>query len=452
VNVPIGLEINHGRFYVARLPGILEFQLTNRSGEVLTDLEVRVRGEYLGQTTRRYQRSIAAGHRVHVRLQVVPAEPWEHLLEMDVSFTLGGERHGFSADGMLRALAQDRPIENVALNFEGGVRAGGNIGYGFLYRNEGEQKALEAMLAPLATTNDLLKVDWPERFEPVELWPDPAVAGRPPAEQGPVAVVPGRSTKPMRRLCVSTKDMSMPTVLVVSGDDVSFGRHRALNDVMLRVLPRPPASDERGEKRWVKRNCWIQKESHFRLQLRSDGLFLQAGGGDHYNGTRVDERNLDAGDELCIDRPCTINPAGVLPMRVVPIYDPEPIERGRYAPLGGVDDVWRRAEMLGLRGVTIERMDSMQFAERYLVVYRWVDVGPRSACEIALAGEAGPGPCARLVRAGGGFLLESLSAEGCLDADGRSIPSGSALPLAPGDRATCCGTLLEFGEPAQREA
>jgi len=170
-------------------------------------------------------------------------------------------------------------------------------------------------------------------------------------------------------------------ILVLGQAVVRLGRNRANSDIVLRKWPRSAANDR------CTRRIQAQR-THARLELRATGLYLVDQ--DTTNGTFVDGRRCAAELPLPLDRPCEIDVARSLRLRVLPFL--EGTQRPRClcdgAGLGTTDELWNCARQLGLRSVLIERSDDLADAERYLVVYRWAVCGGVGAGLQWPAGEA----------------------------------------------------------------
>jgi pSer/pThr/pTyr-binding forkhead associated (FHA) protein len=239
---------------------------------------------------------------------------------------------------------------------------------------------------------------------------------------------------------LEAKGGERPRLLLLGMAQVRMGRSKSSNDLVLRVLPRSESNDSLSLQITGRR-------PHCILSLKPDGLFLADR--DTANGTYLNGKAVKGEALVPLDQASEVDVAKALRLRLVPFLEAEEEGEGaeaRYAKLGEPDEVWQTAERLRLRSLLIQREDNLTKEERYLVTYRWIEIGSGAGNEVILPGASLSRTHMRIVRFGGQFWLESLVDKNRLTADGVGVPRGHACPLVPGMKLAYGDLLGEFAE------
>ncbi|MFP4217012.1 MAG: FHA domain-containing protein [Phycisphaerae bacterium] len=436
---PLRLEINDSRFYMSGRSGVLDFQLSNTGDTAITALEMVVRGAYIEKAQRKVHRlKPRASHRV--RLPVRPTLAGEHMLDFLVSCEVGEDHYAGSAQPILRVLDEDVAPEQLSIVIDQSMKAGKNIGYGMDVQREVQDGMLKGLIR---SANDLLMKRFPEHWRAITLSDDPELAeqrwGPKTVKVRPLATADGPACT---RTCISAEGDGLPNVFILTGREITFGRSSTDNDVLLRALPRSNQKDAMSRR--------IQGVAHFTLRLAEDGLVVADG--ETTNGTWVDGRRLDSGQEVPLRGPCEVSIADAVRLRLVPMWEKDPLPADRLSLLGEVDELWKHAEKHRLRSVMIERLDGLALEERYMVVYRWAVIGRGAGVEVPLPGACSRRRCLRLLRLGEHLWLESLTDDGCLAVEGENLAAHAALPLEQATTASCREVKLTFADKSQRKS
>ncbi|MFP4107251.1 MAG: FHA domain-containing protein [Phycisphaerae bacterium] len=437
--VPLRLEINDSRFYMAERSGVLDFKLTNTGTVAITSLEMMVRGAYTENAKQRVHR-LRPGTSRPVRLPVRPKIAGEHMLDLLVSCEIGEDRYAGSAQPILRVLDEDVPPEQLSIVIDQSMKAGKNIGYGMDVQREVQDEMLKGLIR---SANDLLMKEFPERWRAISLSDDPELSEQ---RWGPKTIKIRPLAKPdgpaCTRTCISAEGDGLPKVFVLTGSEITFGRSSTGNDVILRALPRSSQNDALSR--------LIQGVAHFTLRLREDGLVVVDG--ESSNGTWIDNERLESGQEIPLKGPCEVSAADAVRLRLVPMWEKDPLPADRLSLLGDVDELWQHAEGQRLRSVMVERLDGLALEERYLIVFRWAVIGRGAGVEVTLPGKCSRRRCLRLLRVGEQLWLESLAEDDCLAVHGQVFGAHAALPLEQGTVVSCREAKLSFTDLRQRKA
>jgi hypothetical protein len=231
-------------------------------------------------------------------------------------------------------------------------------------------------------------------------------------------------------------------VLLLGLRRVRLGRSRD-NEVVLRVLPRSAAND--------KQSLLISgRRPQFMLTLGGEGLVLA----DHSaaNPTELNGARVKGHASVPLDRPSEINVAGALRLRLLPFLDADGTDAAavdHFAALGDADEIWRIAQKLKLRSVLIERTDNLPEAEKYLLVYRWAEVGRGGNCELAAAPQCGQRQCMRIIRRNERLWVEAVSPARCVSGSDGTLAAGYAMPLSAGMVLACASLPARVGMARQ---
>ncbi len=426
-DAPVLLEVNDARFYVEGCVGPIELRLTNRSPLPIELVELTVCSQRLGRI-RRQIGSLAPGQTRRQFIEIEPQKAGEHVADIRVSLRRGGNVQNWVTQVVFRVLQRHLSPQSLTVHIDQSTHMSGErIGFGQSVRKEVEAGVLRGLIRD---TNDLLTQSFTPSWRKLPLAPaDPPLR--------PVAL-PGAA--PLRRLTLRRQVRGQEArLLVVGTHPVRLGRHRS-NDIVLRVLPRSEAHDLLTRR--------IQgRAPHLSLELTRDGLFVR----DHRtrNGTWLDGRPVLDLQPIPLDRPCTLDVARALHLRLTPLRDPgEPPAMTRYAALGPHDSLWEHSLATGLRGLRIERVHNLADRECYLVVFRWIDLPQDLAGGWAWFWKAGPS--LRIVRAAGRLWIENrdrsrLVRVADLGCDRKTlVPAPANQRIAAGVWAVDCSEARQF--------
>jgi hypothetical protein len=179
------------------------------------------------------------------------------------------------------------------------------------------------------------------------------------------------------------------------------------------------------------------------LSLTAEGLMLSDQ--KTTNETELNGCAVKGKVAVPVDRPSELDIGKTLRLRLLPFLDGDDVQVGavgRYAELGPPDELWRLAEKLKLHSMLIQRMNNMAEEERYLVVYRWANLGCGAGNEVILPAGCPDRRCMRILRLGGQFWLESLTNHSCLHANEMQMARNTVCPLGPGTTIGCSHASL----------
>jgi hypothetical protein len=216
--------------------------------------------------------------------------------------------------------------------------------------------------------------------------------------------------------------------------EVSLGKQRGSNDVVLRCLPPSPANDERTD-------CLSRR--HATLAVTERGAVWR--NLDCANGTVVGDRRLPAGAEALLSSGTVLRPADAVPLRCE-LYHDDPLlgQEEAYRDLAGTDAALSPGPHGPVSAVRLVRLD---VAEEYLLVPRGALVGSDPRCAVRVEG-ASP-VHARLLHLGGSFWLEPAPGELLELAGLGMVPADHLVPLHAGQEfraGTARLTVAGFGQ------
>ena len=168
---------------------------------------------------------------------------------------------------------------------------------------------------------------------------------------------------------------------------------------------------------------------------------------DTANGTYLDDAPVRSQTPPPLDRPSEVSVGKALRLRLIPFSaataaDQEDVDV--FDQLGAPDALWHAAKGMGLRSMTIHRGDNAGDEEKYIAMYRWLEIGHGGGNEVMLP-QACPGrKCMRLIRRAGQFWLESRCEKDLVHAGNMHIGRGQACPLAAGMTFGCEKAQMQF--------
>jgi len=435
---PVRLEINDNQFFMERMVGGVDFRVHNHSDKPVRGVCLSIASSYFASAEKDFPK-IGPGDHARYRLAVVPSLAGQPPVDLELAYEQDGEVSVLTAQAVYRVMAKNAVPANIKVEIDQSVHAeaGSKLGFGLSMRNEVDEVFKSGLIQNI---NDLIARDFPDHWTPVRLVYDEEATKRR-REKRPSAIQVVAALKDRR--CAMSKGAltgadgpEAKRALLLGVDPVRLGRSRA-NDIVLRVMPRSEEND-------VLSKQITASKPHCVLSLKPEGLFLADQ--DTLNGTEVDGSAWEGAGPLPLDRPSEVDVAKALRLRLVPFLEGRgctALRADLYSELGRPDDLWRAAEQLRLRSLLVQRVENLADEERYLIVFRYANIGRGMGNELIVPGEGLERTHARIVRLGGQFWLESFVEGDRLMADGVPIPSGRAAPLAP-------GMVLQYGDLSGR--
>jgi pSer/pThr/pTyr-binding forkhead associated (FHA) protein len=435
----IAIEINDNHFYMEKHVGVLDLQVTNLLDRPVANLQLGIQGNNLG--SHRWTAKLAARGSARHKFEVVPSIAGEHLLNITGSYDLDGAPAVWVAQPTLRILEKNENPSNLTVVFDQHMEAARNLGYGLSIRNEVKEGFAKGVFRD---ANDLLKQHFSDRWQAIALSYDEELsqqaARREPREVEVVSTADGGEA--IDRLSLDLgKRPDNQRILLLGKASVSLGRRREENEIVLRKLPRSKEAD----------NLTLQiSGQHATLALRPKGLFVIDR--QTVNGTSLNGKAVKGEAMVPLDQPSELDIGKAFRLRLIPFLEAQDgptIGAARYARLGRPDSDWLAAEKLRLRSLFIQRSDNLGESEKYVVVFRWIDLGHGSGNEIVLPNACSARRCMRIIRIGGRFWLENLSDEDCVSAGHVALPKGHACPLSRGMQLGCDEVSLRAADYRQ---
>lgn len=433
---PLQVEINDNQFFAERMVGPIDFRLRNVSSKPVRNASLIITGSYFGSAEKTYS-ELEPNAQLRHQVNVVPPQAGRPAVDLELAYEQDGEITVLSAQAVFKVMSQDVAPANIVIDQSVHADGGSKLGFGLSIRNEVAELVKDGLVRSI---NDLITQEFPDRWMLVQFRLDAEETKRRRRDPG------ARRVRLVQELADRRCPMSKGAMMAVDGpearralllgmDTVKMGRSRE-NDIVLRVIPRSEANDPL--------TLQITSHPHCSLSLRPQGLFLA----DHdtLNGTQVNGCPLHGEEPLSLDSTSEIDVGKALRLRLVPfreLQDQSAVRSENYSDLGHPDDLWRLAEQLKVRSLLIQRVENLADEERYLIVYRYANIGRGMGNELIIPGEGLERTHARVIRLGGQFWLKSLVEGDRLTADGVPIPRGHAAPLAP-------GMMLRYGDLSGR--
>ena len=428
----IVVELNDNHFYTEKLVSVLDIQVTNLLDKPLTGVHLGLQGNFLGSHT--WKTRLPAGGSARHKFEVVPGIAGEHLLNITASYVLDDTPAVWAAQPTLMVLARDENPSNLTVIFDQHMEAGRNLGYGLSIRNEVKEGFAKGVFH---SVNDVLKQRFSDKWQGIGLSYDEDLsrqAGLGGPKEIEVVSTPDGGEAIDRLSLVIGEGVEAQRVLVLGKAAVSLGRRREDNEIVLRRLPRSKEND----------SLTLQVGGrHVTLTVNPRGLFLADN--KTLNGTLLNDRPVKGEQAIPLDQPSEVDVAKAFRLRLIPFLearDGPKVAAGRYARLGQPDETWLAAEKLGLRSLVIQRSDNPGQNEKYILVFRWFELGHGLGSEVVLPSACSARRCMRIVRIGGRFWLENLADEDCVSAGRATVPRGSACPLRRGTTLGCDAVTL----------
>jgi len=433
-SLPVTLEINDNHFYMEGCLGVLDLRVTNHLDASVAEAAITVEGSYLGR--HEYDLWLPARGSAGAKIQVAPSVAGEHLLDLAVRVVVDGRVRVFSAQPTLMVLKEDENPSNVTMVFDQRMDAGKNIGYGLSIRNEVKEGFAQGMLR---NTNDLMRQSFDDSWHTIALRhdrrrTDEALQGR--YTQVIRVSAPAVADATDRAAVLLPDRAGVRRVLLLGTDRVTFGRRREGNDVILRLWPRGEDADT------LTRQI---SSRHVDLALNDEGAAVTDL--DTANGTTLDGQPVRGGAAVPVDRPSDLAVARALRLRLIPFTAAathDPVEIDVFDQLGRADPLWRTARQWSLRSMVVQRCDNAGDEEKYVAVYRWIEIGHGPGNEIILPQACRGRKCMRLIRRDGCFWLESRCQDEALRAGDRHLACGHACPLTEGMIFGCDKVRMQF--------
>jgi hypothetical protein len=441
----VTLEINDNHFYMTGMAAVLDFRFVNRTDRPLSNVCLTVSGQLIG-AARQCTVRLPARRNARQYVQLVLGAPGEMAVDLSLTYELDGEPFCWTVQALLMVLARPDNLQSLVVQIDQSVRSeGGGKIFGSSINQEAKQIISEGLVKDV---NQIMQRSFRDHWTSLPLmFDEDETRRRRESSVRPVKVVSALAHRraPMDRAAIiSSDEPDAPRVCLLGIPQVRLGRSRSNTDISLVVLPRSPEND--------KLSFMISghKGPHCVLSLRPEGLFLADQ--DTMNGTELNGHAVRGEAKVPLDRASDVDVAKALRLRLIPFLETDDqveVDPKRHGDLGLPDDLWQTAARLKLRSLMIRRVDNLAEHEKYLVVYRWANVGRGAGSEILI-----PDPTAglrrahvRIIRLGGQFWLESLVQDKGVTADGINVPRGQACPLALGMKVTfgnMAGTVSEF--------
>lgn len=440
---PIRLEVNKSHFYMEDHHGVLDFRVQNIGPDPIRGLKLQVESGIFSQPCVRIFHHMEPGSiRVHkFRAKPAKGDAGENLVDIKLQWKDAEKTVCLMAQHSISVLQEQKTPPNIAIdmsNWFGGQIEKFGFGQEFSVRIQ-DLIQKEAIRSP----NDLLKstVDLPADYEEVELVPD---------YQGMLEY--RKEAESRRRIHREFGDKGFPTdcaslrfieaetrkpMLLVSKSEISFGRQRGANDIVLRVLPRSEENDAKSLK--------ISKIGHFRLCLDSRGISIIDEGST--NGTFVFGGLLKGTRSVPRDQKIDIDVARVLNLRMTffSVSDFFSFEKSAYSEigLGESNPFCKNIEGIGIDCLRIERMEC-PYEEQYIVLLRQAIIGSEGRLPIVVPGIERFH--AKILYLGKQYYLENLVDCEKTKVNGVNVGPKELVPLAPGMQVSLGGRGIEFRE------
>jgi len=298
---PIAVSLNFDRILVERNPSTLEILIENRTSQILQNVEILLESpRTLHSPLLVGSRKLAPGQSIRRRLEIEPSRPGNFVLQGSVMLDQGGEKQSFIANRALRVNAiPDASQVTVNIGDIQSNRGGGsNANLGAEYGEVNISNLVDGKT--IRTLNDLLDLELPERFEPLELELDYqlSLASISVAREGlsrtlriPPHLLP--ISQPGKSLRLTPTDGSDYSLTLVGRREFSLGKSRHESDFATWFWPRSPENDELTL-RISKKHLVAKVNDLGELSIRDNG---------GQNGdSRYNDHFLSKGEAIAIDR------------------------------------------------------------------------------------------------------------------------------------------------------
>ena len=363
---PLRLEINDGKFYLEGDQAALHVRVSSNGVSEVRQLVISAMGKRLGHDAFSVP-ALSSEQQRSFMISLEPDRPGEHVVNISLRFFIGDEAHEWSAQTLLRVLGRTENPSNLTLVFDQRLQ-GHKIGYGISIRNELKEGLARGLIRDM---NDLRAQAFPECWQPIRTYR--TNAGPPPLTIQERLV--GRSA-PLRNASLSLlRETGEQRIHLYGGPLVRIGRSRKQNDLVLRRLPKSAEND--------RKSVLISREPHVTVRLNQDGILLNDAS---RNGTWLNGSLIDKSAALPLDTCSELDVGRAVRLAILPLLDAGSAHQigERLRKLDTADETWQLAERLGLRGLVVDRIDNAAQTERYIFVYRWVELGLGGGFDVSL--------------------------------------------------------------------
>ncbi len=426
----VELQINDSRFYMEKRMAVLDFAFVNKSDRRIPRAELSIKSPQFKEGEKSCTVYLRPHQRRVYKLQIHASVAGEHLTNLTLKYKFDGVERAFTAQQTFQVLDENLTPQNLTLNIDQSLKAGGDIGYGNSVRNQVKEDIHKGVVK---TVNDLITRKYEPNWQQITLDPDESVA----AASRPVKIVDEltHEGEEIDRACLM---YGCSYAAFISDEKINMGRNRRDNDIMLRLLPRSVRNDEYTLK---------ISRTHIILKLDKDGLKLVDN--DTTMGSTVNGEKVEGEVCLPLEKPSEVNVASVMSLKITPLLAGKSgvSRQSRYKSLGRPGSLWRLAKKHGLRAVKLERMGNLGERECYVIIYRWMNIGQTSDSEF-LKPEEGV-PVFRLLRFADRFWLESISH--AAEINGVQVEPGDAAPLGTDMEIMAGNAEAQFCKFSQRD-
>jgi hypothetical protein len=314
---PLGVLLNFNHLIISGYPSTFEIVVENRGAHPLEQIEIVMESRSLEQAARKSIAKLPLGQSQRHLLEIEPIRSGNFVLQATIKcqqeskqLSLVGSRslrinEAPKASDILSGMVQlKRNSDEAALPAEG-------------------SGSLAALIPPgsIRTLNDLLNLELPDAFEPLELTLDYEVSMRALAEEeasGHVRLqIPGAFLKEaapatLLRLEPMEAGSTAPEVRLVANPTFSLGRGREESDYLLWFWPRSEGNDQKTRR--------ISK-MHCVFTARETKLYVGTTG---TNRTIFDGREVNSNGSEPLDRRGILAVAGVYFLDVTPFRSDAP--------------------------------------------------------------------------------------------------------------------------------
>ncbi len=307
---PVALSLNFHRVFVAGHCTTAEWQIENRSDQLLQRVELSLESRGLSQPGRSRVASLPPGKSIRQLIEVDPSKPGNFILSCAIGYELAGQRQRRSGTCPLRI--NETPGTNININItdiQSNHATGSNAGLGAEMGSVNISNLVDGKA--VRTLNDLLQLEIPDLFQQVALSLDfeLSVASQIYAEQQrshslsiPREMVGCAQAGTLLRLVPVEGSSALP-VDFVARPRFRLGRARQEADWVAWVLPRTPENDEKTRR--------ISKV-HTVFEATPAGIQIADGGS--ANGTALDGQTLSSGSRVPFSGHARLKLAGVYPL------------------------------------------------------------------------------------------------------------------------------------------
>lgn len=425
---PFGLWLNLPHALVAEHSSTLVFRVKNESPTPIENAELYVSSRGLSGEALSRVRRLAAGAKTEVLLEVEAARSGHFVLQVAASWDQGGQRFSYRGQHPLRVY-KSPDNSNIVINIgdiQSNTGGGANQALGAEYGDVQISNLIER--GAIKTLNDLLDLELPENFLPIELELDYEVSRLDMGFRGGPATglrIPPSllaTVQPATTCLFEPVGGEAPPVpfRLISRPQFRLGRARTDADFIAWVLPRSAANDEKSKR--VSKVQAIAEVTEAGIMLRDNTSA---------NGTLFDQVPLDV-NGTSLPRQGRLLLAGAVEVdffRLPPVEEKDPVitnARGWTGPA---------ATPPAQRGAM--RFEVVTPGEQPLNAL-WLlsdaSFGTSRSNAVALADPALAEVQGRLRHYRGCFWIETLVDNSAVQLDRLTLRPGEFAPLATGQQ------------------